>query len=112
MVFDDDGFKDDDSDIGEEELIKRIASQPKVELTPSKISKKITDQNYLLPTPTQIKLTDNDAIFMSAKSMSLTSSQKPQITFLTHKAGMDNCDMDAIRKKIYELEKDTDFYKK
>jgi hypothetical protein len=26
MVFDDEGYKDDDSDIGEEELIKRIAS--------------------------------------------------------------------------------------
>lgn len=25
---------------------------------------------------------------------------------------MDNVDMEAIKKKIYELEKDTDFYKK
>jgi len=51
MVFDDEGYKDDDSDIGEEELIKRIASYPK-DLTPSKISKKLTDPNQLLPTPT------------------------------------------------------------
>ena len=27
MVFDDDGFKDDDSDVGEEDLIKKIVSQ-------------------------------------------------------------------------------------
>lgn len=26
MVFDDDGFKDDDSDVGEEDLIKKIVS--------------------------------------------------------------------------------------
>jgi hypothetical protein len=44
MVFDDEGFKDDDSDIGEEELIRRIASQPKVQMTPSKVSKAFTDQ--------------------------------------------------------------------
>jgi hypothetical protein len=31
---------------------------------------------------------------------------------LAHKAGMDNVDMEAIKKKIYELEKDTDFFKK
>jgi hypothetical protein len=49
---------------------------------------------------------------MSAKSYELTSSQKPQINFLVHKAGMDDVDMEAIKKKIYELEKDTEFYKK
>jgi hypothetical protein len=42
----------------------------------------------------------------------LPSSQKPQITFLNHKAGMDGVDIDAIAKKIYELEKDTEYYKK
>jgi hypothetical protein len=32
MVFDDEGFKDDESDLDEEDLIKRIVSQPKASI--------------------------------------------------------------------------------
>jgi len=29
-----------------------------------------------------------------------------------HKAGMDQCDMDDIARKVYEISKDSDHYKK
>lgn len=89
-------------------MIKQLISQPKT-TSPFKPTGNGRTEQICTPLPDR-KLQDQEAIVMSAKS--LTSSQKPQIHFLAHKAGMDNVDMDAIRKKIYELEKDTEFYKK
>ena len=34
----------------------------------------------------------------------------PQLHFLQHKAGMDNCDMDALAKRVYELTKNDPYY--
>lgn len=106
MVFDDEGYpQDEDSDLCEEELIKQLVSQQrgsKTHETPVKIGNPNAGQQTT-PVPQSAK---------SHQSVPLTSSQKPQITFLAHKAGMDGCDMEAIKKRIYELEKDTDFYKK
>ena len=41
-----------------------------------------------------------------------SSSVKPQLTYVQHKAGMDNNNADEIARKIYEASKDSDHYKK